>query len=196
MGGTTAADDGRPSMNVLAFDTSGPQIAAALIAGGDCVSRVEPLARGQAERLMGLLEEMLAEAGLTWADLDTIGVGIGPGNFTGIRLSVSAARGLALGLGIPAVGVDLFDASGGGNVAVPAPRGMAYLRPDGAEPALVPEADMPEGARRPAEPEAAIRAIAALAAERAGGAGERPAPLYIRPPDAAPPKLAPPPLLP
>ena len=57
-----------------------------------------------------MMEEVLVEARLGWSDLDALGVGIGPGNFTGIRISVSAARGLALSLGIPAVGVNLFDA--------------------------------------------------------------------------------------
>lgn len=59
---------------------------------------------------MPLLQEVLTEAGATLNDLSAIGVGIGPGNFTGIRISVSAARGLALALDIPAVGVSLLDA--------------------------------------------------------------------------------------
>ena len=59
------------------------------------------MARGQAERLVPMLEEMLAEAGLGWRDLDALGVCTGPGNFTGIRISVSAARGLALALDVP-----------------------------------------------------------------------------------------------
>ena len=66
--------------------------------------------RGQAERLLPMLEEMLAEAGVGWRDLDGIGVVTGPGNFTGVRLAVAAARGLALALGIPAVGVTVFEA--------------------------------------------------------------------------------------
>ena len=56
------------------------------------------MAKGQAERLMGLLEEVLAAQKTTWQDLSAIAVGVGPGNFTGIRIGVSAARGLALGL--------------------------------------------------------------------------------------------------
>ena len=59
--------------------------------------------RGQAERLMSLLNELLEEASLDWSDIGKIGVCTGPGNFTGIRIAVSAARGLALGLEIPAV---------------------------------------------------------------------------------------------
>ena len=66
--------------------------------------------RGQAERLLTMLEEMLAEAGSGWAALDGIGVVTGPGNFTGVRLAVAAARGLALALRIPAVGVSVFEA--------------------------------------------------------------------------------------
>lgn len=75
------------------------------------------MTKGQAERLFPLLEELLAEAGLAWSDLDSIGVGVGPGNFTGIRISVAAARGLALSLGIPAIGVSATEA-----VACGAPR--------------------------------------------------------------------------
>ena len=94
------------------------------------------MARGQAECLFPTLEELIGEAGLAWQDLDAIGVGVGPGNFTGIRISVSAARGLALSLGIPAIGISTFEAifqiSGRppGRVAVflPAPKGSTYFQ--------------------------------------------------------------------
>ncbi len=93
------------------------------------------MARGQAEALMPLLEQTLVIRGLDWSDLDAIAVGIGPGNFTGIRISVSAARGLALALGIPAIGVSMFEVMAYGNtstdllVSLPAPRDRAYLQP-------------------------------------------------------------------
>ena len=77
----------------LAFDTSQAWCAAALVAGSRTVTRIDEMARGQAEHLFGMLEEMLAAEGLVWGDLDVIGVGIGPGNFTGIRIAVAAARG-------------------------------------------------------------------------------------------------------
>ncbi len=94
------------------------------------------MARGQAESLFPTLEELMGEAGLAWQDLDAIGVGVGPGNFTGIRISVSAARGLALSLGIPAIGINTFEAifriSGRppGRVAVflPAPKGSTFFQ--------------------------------------------------------------------
>jgi len=99
-------------LRVLAFDTSAAHCAAAVICGDRVLAqRVEPMAKGQAERLFPLLEETMAQAGLSWSDLDALGVGIGPGNFTGVRISVAAARGLALSLGIPAVGVSATEAA-------------------------------------------------------------------------------------
>ncbi len=96
----------------LGFDTSAAHCAAAVVSGDRVLARrFEPMARGQAERLMVLLEETLAEAGVAWPGLSGIGVGVGPGNFTGIRISVAAARGLALALGVPAVGVTVSEAA-------------------------------------------------------------------------------------
>ncbi|MDH5798127.1 MAG: tRNA (adenosine(37)-N6)-threonylcarbamoyltransferase complex dimerization subunit type 1 TsaB, partial [Paracoccaceae bacterium] len=104
-----------PEPTVLAFDTSAAHCAAALLSGNNKLAeRFEVQARGQAERLFPILEEMLDEAGLSWSDLNVIGVGVGPGNFTGIRISVAAARGLALSLGIPAVGVSVLEAQAEG----------------------------------------------------------------------------------
>jgi len=98
------------SPTLLAFDTSGPYCAAALYHRGQITTRTDDMAKGQAEHLMPVLQDMLDAHGLEYRDLDGIGVGIGPGNFTGIRISVSAARGLALGLGKPAIGVSRLEA--------------------------------------------------------------------------------------
>lgn len=121
---------------ILAFDTSGPWCAAALLIGTRiAASRHEVMAKGQSERLMPLLEETLAEDGAVWAELDAVAVGIGPGNFTGLRIAVGAARGLALSLGIPAIGVSGFEQLRGETrdrdpkpqlVTLPAPRGQVY----------------------------------------------------------------------
>lgn len=98
-------------MTVLGFDTSAAHCAAALVSGGQVIGAVhEKMPRGQAERLMPMIEDLLTVHGQTLSDLEVIGVGTGPGNFTGIRISVAAARGLALGLGIPATGVTTFEA--------------------------------------------------------------------------------------
>lgn len=96
---------------ILGFDTSGPHCAATLIRG-DAVLAAQStgMSRGQAERLMPLVEDVMRDGGAAWPDLNAIGVGIGPGNFTGIRIAVSAARGLALALGIPAIGVSTLQA--------------------------------------------------------------------------------------
>jgi len=83
---------------VLGFDTSAAHCAAALLAGERVLAcRAEEMGRGQAERLMPLLEEVLESGGVTWRKLARIGVGTGPGNFTGIRISVAAARGRGAG---------------------------------------------------------------------------------------------------
>lgn len=96
---------------ILAFDTSGPHCAVSLLMNGAIVSeRFEAMAKGQAERLFPLIEEVMAETGAVWEEIDAIAVGTGPGNFTGIRIAVSAARGLALSLNIPAIGVSGFAA--------------------------------------------------------------------------------------
>lgn len=187
---------------LLAFDTSAAHCAACLIRGGQITSRVEVMSRGQGERLMGLLEDVLTENSTTWADLDAIAVGIGPGNFTGIRISVSAARGLALGLDKPAIGVSNFDAAAFGaprpvTAHWPAPRDQRYAQDlqDSAEspPRLeAGEATAPDAS-------AIIEAIAAIGVARLTDPKTtltRPAPMYVRPADAAPPRDRPPVILP
>lgn len=121
---------------ILAFDTSAAHCAAALLSGDTVLaSRVEDMQKGQAERLFPMLEEILAEGGASWRDLSAIGVGIGPGNFTSVRIAVAAARGLALSLGRPAYGVSSFENMLGPDhpdatvlVSLPAPRDMAYVQ--------------------------------------------------------------------
>ncbi|MCG6904515.1 MAG: tRNA (adenosine(37)-N6)-threonylcarbamoyltransferase complex dimerization subunit type 1 TsaB [Rhodobacter sp.] len=96
---------------ILGFDTSAAHCAAVLLCGDTVLADAhEEMTKGQAERLIPMLEQVLTQAGAGWGDLAALGVGIGPGNFTGVRISVSAARGLALGLGIPAVGVSALEA--------------------------------------------------------------------------------------
>ena len=196
-----------PDSLILSFDTSAAHCAAALLCGDKVLAqRTETMATGQAERLFPMLEEMLAGADKTWADLAAIGVGIGPGNFTGIRISVAAARGLALSLGIPAVGVDGFEARAEGlarpvRIAIPAPRDLVYLAEVGPEGAGTPElVGQEQASERQAEAGATplAAAIARIAARRlaSGAPLRRPAPLYIRPADAAPPRDPAPVILP
>lgn len=115
------------------------------------------MGKGQAERLLPLLEEVLEEGGLRWSDLTALGVGIGPGNFTGIRISVAAARGIALARDIPAVGVSglaaqAHDAGGTALASLDARRGGAYIQAfdaDGA-PLAPPEMGAPQDVALPA----------------------------------------------
>jgi len=183
---------------ILGFDTSAAHCAAALLSGDRVLGlHAEEMGRGQAERLMPLLEEVLAEGGISWRDLDRIGVGVGPGNFTGIRISVAAARGLALSLGIPAIGINTLEAirrwRDDGTPCIPAPRGQCYVQHPGHAPQLALLADIPDAVLPPAPALLAGR-IAQLAAE-ARGAQPPPAPLYLRPADAAPARDKPPVIL-
>jgi tRNA threonylcarbamoyladenosine biosynthesis protein TsaB len=195
----------RPDLLVLAIDTSAAHCAAALLCGDRVAVRVEEMAKGQAERLVPMVTELLASEGFSMSDVGLIGVGVGPGNFTGIRIAVALARGLALGLGVPAIGVTGFDAArteGADWVVLPAPRGQVYAQRFLPEPeaALIMEPDEVVGARVAHLQDTPVAdfvvAIARLAQARAGVAQPRPAPFYLRGADAAPASDPPPVILP
>lgn len=184
---------------VLAFDTSAAHCAVALHLDGVIYAEFEEMQRGQAERLFPLIEDLLARHGVTFGDLGRVGVGIGPGNFTGLRISVSAARGLGLALDIPVIGVSTFEAlrhahDTAETVAVPAPRDMAYVQSGKAAPEQVARDAVPPAAVWPDDPNVLVRAIAGHAAH-AEPPFTAPAPLYLRPADAAPSRDAPPVIL-
>jgi tRNA threonylcarbamoyl adenosine modification protein YeaZ len=173
--------------------------------------RLEVMQKGQAERLFPMLEEVLAECGKAWSDLTAIGVCTGPGNFTGLRISVAAARGLSLSLGIPAVGVTKLEAMAYGTKGhavsvLDARRERVYLQAFRDEKPL----DVPQmlgisdiyGQLEQAsvlrvmadealdlagaEPvENLVQAVGHIAAARYDEVQPRPAPLYLRPADAA-----------
>lgn len=114
-----------PADLLLAIDTAGERCSAAILRlpDGALLSRADPvIGRGHAEQLMSVIEAVLGQAGAGWGDLAKLGVGIGPGSFTGIRVGVSAARGLALALQLPVVGVSSLEA-----LAEPHWRGGAVL---------------------------------------------------------------------
>lgn len=90
---------------ILAIDTAAPRLQLALCDGDRLDVLSEDMAQGQAERLFSALAELLARNGRTYADLTRIAVTTGPGSFTGLRIGLSAARGLGLALGIPVLGI-------------------------------------------------------------------------------------------
>ena len=98
-------------MILLAFDTAQGALSVALRdEEGELASMFEERTRGHAEALMPMIETVLAEAALGFSDLDALAVTIGPGTFTGLRVGLAAARGLALARDLPLVGVTTLEA--------------------------------------------------------------------------------------
>lgn len=98
-------------MNLLAFDTATTGCSAAVFTDGRMAAhRAAAMPRGQSEALMPMIEEALRDAGVAYGDLAVLAVTVGPGAFTGLRIGLAAARGLALALGIPCAGVTTLEA--------------------------------------------------------------------------------------
>lgn len=195
---------------LLVFDATAGRCAVAVFDGAALVAeRDDAMTRGHAERLFPLIDECLEEAGLGYADLTGVAVCTGPGNFTGARIGVAAARGLALSRGIRSIGVDRFDAAAEGVagevcIRLEARGGAVHLAKyrDGvavgaAETVQAPDIDAFIGETPVLSVEEAdLAAIARVALRRlAAGDAPRPAPRYLKPANAALPAQAPPPIL-
>ncbi len=93
-------------MNLLAIDTALENCSVGVACGDNApVVLSETIGRGHAEWLFGMIPAAMGEAGLSYDDLDRIAVTVGPGSFTGLRVGIAAARGLALVTGCPVVGI-------------------------------------------------------------------------------------------
>ncbi|HJP99048.1 MAG TPA: tRNA (adenosine(37)-N6)-threonylcarbamoyltransferase complex dimerization subunit type 1 TsaB [Rhodanobacteraceae bacterium] len=92
-------------MNILAIETATEACSVALFHGDALIDRSEMAPRRHAELVLPMAESLLAEAGITRGQLDAIAVGRGPGAFTGVRLAISVAQGLALALDVPVLPV-------------------------------------------------------------------------------------------
>lgn len=148
-----------PAPTLLAIETAGSSCSAA-VARGDAVLAAEwrALRHGHAEALFPMIERVMEEAGLRPSQLDAVAAAIGPGGFTGIRVGLAAAHGIALAVGARLVGVTSFAAvaacvnGGGGSgetllVALDSRRADLYVQlfaPDAASPLAGPEALLPD----------------------------------------------------
>jgi len=99
-------------MKLLAIDTATEALSVALWHDGAVTSHFEVIGRGHAERILPLVDRMLADAGWRLAGLDALAFGRGPGAFTGVRIAVSTAQGLAFGSGLPVVPISNLAAVG------------------------------------------------------------------------------------
>ncbi len=91
---------------LLAMDAAGKACSAAVWRADKVTAQAsEDMARGQSERLVPMIEAVMAQAALDYEDLDAIAVTLGPGGFTGVRIGLATARGLALACDLPLIGV-------------------------------------------------------------------------------------------
>jgi len=97
-------------MNLMAIDTALENCSVGLVAGERTIARVRTIGRGHAEILMGEIAALFTEAGIRPDALDRIVVSVGPGSFTGLRVGIAAARGLALVHHLPVVGLSTLAA--------------------------------------------------------------------------------------
>lgn len=112
---------------ILSMDTAGHACQVALADGADIISHErKAMARGHGEELVPMVERVLAAVGRGYEDLDRIGVTIGPGSFTGLRVGLAAARGFSATLNIDAVGIGSLAAlAATDRMDSPAPQGQA-----------------------------------------------------------------------
>jgi tRNA threonylcarbamoyladenosine biosynthesis protein TsaB len=131
----------------LAFDTATDLATSALVDGGEVLGE----RTSRASTLLEDVDALLRQGGAHPRDLGALAVGIGPGSFTGVRIGLATARGLALALDLPGAGVSTLDAlAAGAPGAIPvvdAKRREVFTLRDGRPVVLVPaELDIAEGA--------------------------------------------------
>ena len=95
----------------LAIDTATECVSIALLKEGDVLAEQTTfMDRGQGEALIPMIQDLLRNAGMIVSDIGSVAVSVGPGSFTGVRIGLAVARGMALALQIPAKGATTLDA--------------------------------------------------------------------------------------
>ncbi|ENC6657805.1 tRNA (adenosine(37)-N6)-threonylcarbamoyltransferase complex dimerization subunit type 1 TsaB [Aeromonas hydrophila] len=97
-------------LKILAVDTATEACSAALLVGEQVFSRWEEAPRDHTRKILPMVQAVLDEAGITLDELDAIAFGRGPGSFTGVRIGIGVAQGLAFGAGVPLIGISTLAA--------------------------------------------------------------------------------------
>lgn len=97
-------------LKILAVDTATEACSAALLVGDKLFSRWEEAPRDHTRKILPMVQAVLDDAGISLSDLDAIAFGRGPGSFTGVRIGIGVAQGLAFGAGVPLIGISTLAA--------------------------------------------------------------------------------------
>lgn len=97
-------------LKILAVDTATEACSAALLVGAQVFSRWEEAPRDHTRKILPMVQAVLDDAGITLDELDAIAFGRGPGSFTGVRIGIGVAQGLAFGAGVPLIGISTLAA--------------------------------------------------------------------------------------